>query len=928
MIRKKILALTLILLPHQLLAQSLTITSPASPVNVPEGDDFATDELGNAWDFSERRDIGWEENFSGPSMNVNGGIWTGTNQVPGGYIFPLFPGFARGSYSEGLSGDKTLPKLGINHRINAAKYYYLSYRLNHSSRSTFAIYWENDQNKPEYWPEPNSPQGASSDAFYHWNQSYRISGFNTYSFDMRNSASIFEQKKGTWSGYPFALRLDPSTGGPIGSTTQLDWMRLVDPASAPNQTITWNSSNISPFSVITVNYDTDASGFDGTPLARFTTGSNPGAFTFPTAMLPPGNYYFYITAQTGSGGSLTGPITYSGYSNRLTIVPKPSGHITAPSMTSGEEYSSSVVNNPWDMDGPADIANLNRVAWPNPFRQFSSETFVAGNPDSSDGGSVFAAVANPPINGAFESDVQIHLNVSKAKPMDTGKFRYLTYRLAVDENGYPTLHDKISKGWVMRPIWWNGAFSDAHDRAKAHILYEGWHEYGTDLSDSSIMEYGSPWNSELSFDNLRIDPLEVPTYTWFYLDYVRLYSENRAPSGFYDIKYSVDSVGTGTVTTSIYYDTNNTGFDGTLITTLSNQSAGNYTYRWNTSGLPTGGSYYVYLIISNGTNSVKMYSPVHLKIGPYVAAQIVRPDFDFDGDGKSDQAVFRATPGGLPKKNKRGKIIGYTPYKSGSFLINNSRTSSTSATWGNSKYSPLFADIDGDGRADRGLVVPINGILNWYFVRSSNGSTLSKIWGVTGDKIVLGDYNGNGTDEIAIYRDGAWWILDEQGNGYVRYWGQAGTDQPVPADYDGDGKTDIAIWRKTDGYWWILYSGYGNGFSSVGTSNSQWGLPSFGDIPVAGDYTGDGRADLAVFRPLDGTWYVKNLVNDSIISQQWGINGDVPLAEQDVNGDGTNDFTVFRPSTGTWFYNLRNGGFTSKQYGVAGDLIPIKISRN
>ena len=38
-----------------------------------------------------------------------------------------------------------------------------------------------------------------------------------------------------------------------------------------------------------------------------------------------------------------------------------------------------------------------------------------------------------------------------------------------------------------------------------------------------------------------------------------------------------------------------------------------------------------------------------------------------------------------------------------------------------------------------------------------------------------------------------------------QYWGDP-EDQPVPGDYDGDGRTDIAIWRPGTGTWWIINS--------------------------------------------------------------------------------------------------------------------------
>ncbi len=266
--------------------------------------------------------------------------------------------------------------------------------------------------------------------------------------------------------------------------------------------------------------------------------------------------------------------------------------------------------------------------------------------------------------------------------------------------------------------------------------------------------------------------------------------------------------------------------------------------------------------------------------------------FDYDGDGRADVSVFRASEGRW-------------------YLLRSSDLTMTLTNFAMAGDIPTPADFDGDGKTDIAIYRPSNG--DWWSISSSTGQQINGSFGQTGGIPLPSDFTGDGRADYIVFKPAtSSWFRINSANGQSSglNFGSAG-DKPVIGDFNGDGKSDPAIYRPSDGNWWWLSSADGV------QRATRWGIAE--DIPVSGDFDGDGRTDFTVFRPSTGVWYIYNSSNGSSTIFPFGLGGDKPVAA-DYDGDGRFDVSVYRPSDGIWYLLRSTSGFGGVRWGISTDI--------
>jgi hypothetical protein len=285
---------------------------------------------------------------------------------------------------------------------------------------------------------------------------------------------------------------------------------------------------------------------------------------------------------------------------------------------------------------------------------------------------------------------------------------------------------------------------------------------------------------------------------------------------------------------------------------------------------------------------------------------------DFDGDRIADPAVKR-NPGDyfvLPS-------TGNCPYPMVPIAF--TKGCYWSSGWANSDV-PLPGDYDGDGKTDIAARSTAGGI---HFIPSSGGCPANPP-----SKFSSTTYNG-----VA----GCVGSITAGGSG----------DKPLVGDYDGDGKTDISWHSPSFVQIWTYPSAGGscpNHFLAAGGACYSGGFAS-GDIPVTEDFDADGKTE-AMWRTSStakfNTWGVSSssgavcppnfTSGGGYCSMTFGASSDVPLGKQ-FTSDGKAEPTLVGPSSFIWVANSTSGGLISTiwslvssptyttQWGLPGDKL-------
>ena len=198
------------------------------------------------------------------------------------------------------------------------------------------------------------------------------------------------------------------------------------------------------------------------------------------------------------------------------------------------------------------------------------------------------------------------------------------------------------------------------------------------------------------------------------------------------------------------------------------------------------------------------------------------------------------------------------------------------------------------------------------------------VWLLAG--VVPAGAGTDGVDGVGVVNTstGMWYLRDPATRETTSFFFGNPGDVPMMGDWDGDGVDTPGLYRQSDGYVYLRNS------NTQGIADIRFFFGNPGDVPLAGDFDGDGFDTVSIYRPSNQTFYVINELGTddrglgaAEFSYVFGKPGDTPFSG-DFDGDGIDTFGLHRVSDGlVYFRNSHAGGIADSQfiYGDPGDRI-------
>ena len=559
-------------------AQSgVTITSPAAGAVLAAGPDFAWDTLSDPWDFLNREDVALD-----PSQLDGWSSFSVANGVVGGTVSTSRVGASNGSNFYFLQraywGILNPTRTGRQWPINSGHYTKLAFKMGSTRGDQFPrIFWfHNELGTPSgeiggwKYVDPNTPTPA---------------GDNIYVVDLTTANQASPWTAGNVTGLAFY----PNSSA-VGYQVQVDWIRLTTGdgnAASKFVPITWSGG--SGTSTIQVR---DAAG----TVLTVASGISATTFNWNYGVLPPGTYTVTV---------IRGGVASAARSFRINN--PPTVQLTDPDASGGEDFATTVLGNPWDMQDATDVKNdggatiVDHVV----ARSFSGGLYH-GTSDASGDPQTYL-LSNPSAANTHDT-------------IDTTRYHRLTFSLQVDRAF------DLGLGSVARVFWGSGTGGGAPYAnlavTKDIITWPGLNSYTIDLAPLSAAPDGglepsgpTPWTSA-RMRHLRIDPNEFPESLNFHMGPVKLAADDETSNGSFTIRWAGGDADGEAATIALYYDTNRDSSSGlTPIVSGVPLSAGAYT--WNAGSVPQG-TYFIFALASDGRNTTGAYSTGPVRVGGFV----------------------------------------------------------------------------------------------------------------------------------------------------------------------------------------------------------------------------------------------------------------------------------------------------------------------